>query len=878
MDNKGRIPFSLLGVFLLIASIFTSSIISNLQREYSLKHAETMESSSLKYALLNFEQEMVRILRYSGLEAMKIVGSSPVFYLPANDEKLDYEAARKYGGENPFFSSIDKEKIMGYNKNWTRDLMIKSFNEYLEAIFKNDKYRIGKYAINIIDYPSYENIRLEDIKMNLNRSIEFLYIKDKEYTIYWKAIVDGIKIEVHDIQEDKKYQKDLSIATIIPSRLPLLMELVIDYEDNITGEFKPLMNFVTFFGGGIAELRALLQYSGSGINNIVSNKWLIPLTNLGMIIIQFLIFNSGDIVSIIKTALNLGKLFLEEPQEYSSYEPSEEDLFREYYEFDTSDIYNKEVFDKIKSGKGDQINPVLKVAEDLLYERNYVYKNNSYEIIRKEYEGYEIEKNGKKYLFNDTFSDKSSANTGTLEKIDEIVKNIYNINLKGEKIVNSFSESYEGERKGIKTGEEDWIKNIEWMDNKLNKDELISLPYSENVKFSFSRKEYYWDKENNASYTVIHLIEGEFRFRIPEIKSDIKDIFHNKTLDCRGVNHKDDNLETALRLFVNDFINFRDSCLDVKKLNKNNEVFEKNYELYDKVDVSWLTNRGEVFKELENILDLIEKDKEVYESKMLENVDANNLPNLNSIEEEREFLLQKFIENKKKYYDYTKNYYKEGDFYKSAGAKVISEGVRWYLNSIEEELNKQISIEKDLYEKIDEKLEEKNLRKINYENLRDLKIDFSYINIGLMNMKIEGEWNEIISVAVDCDPDFQEKNFKNICIFPLGLPLLPTPLTPWIVTINCWYVEIKGSHNLTLVDSNESMANQLFGHESQVLKRKNEEVINPISESIIGYNKEVNFSFVTMFFAITPPALPIADFAPPPRPSCPYCPIEEKNE
>ncbi|MBC7081226.1 MAG: hypothetical protein H5T44_03160 [Thermoplasmatales archaeon] len=865
MDNKGRIPFSLLGVFLLLGAIFTSSIISNLQKEYSSRHVESLESSSLKYALLNFEQEMVRILRYAGLEAMKVLGENPVFYLPKDDEKIDYELARKYGGSDPYFESLDKEKIMKYNKNWVRDLINNTLSEYLEEMFKNDKYKVGDYAINVIEKPSYENIRLDDIRMKLDRNVEFLGVNDKEYTIYWKTIVDGMKIEIHDLEKDKKYEKELSISAIIPSRLPLLMELSIDYENNLTGEFKPLMTFVTVMGEGITEIRALLQYGGGGINNIVSNRWLIPITNLGMVIIQFLIFNSVDIVSVLKTTVNLGKLFLDDS--FSFDEPLVEDFFKDFCEFDKEKVYNEGISEIKKNEQkiendDKKINPVLKIAQELLYERIYVYNLSTGEFNNKtEYKGYEFEEKGKKYLFIGISLNTTVKNPATLEKINETVENVYRVNLGGAKIVKSFNEWYEGTKKGERVGEGNWEGEIKWVDKELKKGDLPSLPYSENVKFELRREEYYeyFDRGKNETvlYTVTHHASGEFEFRIPMSEHDIKDVFHKKILDCREKSHEDDNFETALKLFVNEFVDFRENCFI--NLNGENEYIDREYKLDEMVDVSWLKNGGEIFKELERILEKIEEDKKEYESKMIENIDANNIPNIDSINMEREFLLQKFRENKKNYYSFTEEYYKEGDLYKSAGAKAILEGVKWYLDSIEKSLSETL----DLDEEVSNKVKDKIGKEMDLKKLKDLKIDFSFLNIGLLDMKIKGEWNESISIGVDCDPDFQEKVFKNTCLFPLGLPLLPTPITPWVVTINSWYVEIKGSHSLTLLDSNESIPNQLFGYENQVLKRRNETVENPVTKSVIGYNREINFSFKTLFFAITPPTMPIADLWPP---------------
>jgi hypothetical protein len=82
------------------------------------------------------------------------------------------------------------------------------------------------------------------------------------------------------------------------------------------------------------------------------------------------------------------------------------------------------------------------------------------------------------------------------------------------------------------------------------------------------------------------------------------------------------------------------------------------------------------------------------------------------------------------------------------------------------------------------------------------------------------QWNETVRLAVDqypnyLDPfeettyegvDYYSLGLKNICTLgPTGFPILPpTPVTPWIATLNVWVIEVKGEYaEFKVIDSSD---------------------------------------------------------------------------
>lgn len=243
------------------------------------------------------------------------------------------------------------------------------------------------------------------------------------------------------------------------------------------------------------------------------------------------------------------------------------------------------------------------------------------------------------------------------------------------------------------------------------------------------------------------------------------------------------------------------------------------------------------------------------------------------------------------------NYYKSSEAYLSCGAKVVSMMRIWFVQQITEKLSAS-SPEDKAREDIEDELSGEDSGKFGqYEDMQtefgdclgDLS-DMGSIQFGVaMNLSSITSttsssyqmfpWYEYVALSVNQEPnylDFKAKedddgnpnpwyfNSRNTCLFgPTGLPLIPSPVTPWVCTINLWSIDLEGRYEeVTLMDTlDETHANPLFGHSGQSYKRIRQRVDDELcSKEAIGENMPIEFNFWTMNIGIVPPnKLPIGD-------------------
>ncbi len=96
---------------------------------------------------------------------------------------------------------------------------------------------------------------------------------------------------------------------------------------------------------------------------------------------------------------------------------------------------------------------------------------------------------------------------------------------------------------------------------------------------------------------------------------------------------------------------------------------------------------------------------------------------------------------------------------------------------------------------------------------------------------------------------------RNRCVFgPTGLPLLPpSPITPWVLTMNLWLIDVEGEYPLfKIIDtSDETIFNPLIGHEPQSYLR--ELKIISVGNVTLGRNTRLSFGFTTVACGLVPP-------------------------
>jgi hypothetical protein len=130
-------------------------------------------------------------------------------------------------------------------------------------------------------------------------------------------------------------------------------------------------------------------------------------------------------------------------------------------------------------------------------------------------------------------------------------------------------------------------------------------------------------------------------------------------------------------------------------------------------------------------------------------------------------------------------------------------------------------------------------------------------------------WNETIRLAVDQYPNYLNPfertpwdneelwtlKIRNRCVFgPTGLPILPpSPITPWVLTMNLWVVDVQGEYpQFKIIDtSDETIFNPLLGHEPQSYVR--ELKVISAGNITLGQNTRLAFGFTTVAFGLVPP-------------------------
>ena len=977
-DKRGRIPFAVLGVFLIIGSAVTSGIVTNLEAEHSKNISTTLKAASVKYMVKNAGADLSRALSYSCLKALKTVGKKPVTYsgIPteAAEEYADFDGNGRY--EDDVGSVVDTEReAMLFNRNWARNMAQVHLNDYLNATFRRNIFQNHGFAVNVYDpedngaVDDWRDIEFSNISMELERAVEIDLLTsehDNIYNTYWVASLDDFSIEIRDLSSGEKWKRTINISSLIPSRLPLLWGLTNTYNRSINGFPSPLMGLITVIGEGYTEVRSLLQYAGkyNWVKNIVDNRWLQYLTNTGLVGIQYLVFNSIDPMALAQLAVNVNDL-VARGTNYGTDSisdvltsmvslpiNSQGNVFKTFGSENEADA-QETLNNTVGSEETTRANvSIWNISRGILNETitTYYYYNESAVPQTKtetEWRGYNFTEYGHVYRLSsrDGHPDENTSSY-TPSFVREYLPQINETVLEevSERIVNTYAASFSTKMSKMVTSEsrspdpaEDWdleshgswdLVSSTCSGNPLNDGDLPEVPYTEQWTLEWERSENWSDTDchnetlgappntttvtvcNTTYYDVTHSVteDVDFTLHATPAKEDIQGVFHNKSV-FGSPPHKeeiDDNLQFLLQKYVDsNFTDERDEYTDTTKdkgkgdsgridgpVTWSNNTGDGDSEGYDRI--SWIYDRpcamGAAVKALYNITRLIKADRDYY-SNISNNFysEGDATVNLSVIGQERQALLEEFRRHEDRYIN--EDYYIEDDEYRSAAARGIAEMRRWFVEEIKEQLS--ASHQSHAEEKINDRIDSHETGNFdnyqsyqnNLDHYKESVSQLSSIQFG-NQMTLDEDWVENITLTISTTPDyfdFEEEsseeedwqfNVKNICLFgPTGLPLLPTPVTPWVVTINTWYIHIDGHWDTfqVLDSSDETHADSLFGHSGQVYLRKDKRVYDevcrpdaPDSEKILGENRRLNFGFDTMSLGIVPPGkLPIGDLGNP---------------
>lgn len=938
-DKRGRIPFVALGVVLMIGSVITSGIITNLEKEYSKEISIPLEGESVKYLIKCAEADIGRALNYAFMQALEIIGENPV-----TKSNLDtYPAAREYAdGDGDGYPEIaassggnDDRTIdtlaeaIEFNKNWARNIARVKLNNYLNANFRHNIYNNGRYAVNIKEeIKDWRDIKIDELQMELERNIpDFLEelvtgYSNPIYSTYWKASVE-LSIEITDLSSSESWEMIINPSTLITSRTPFLFEIAKTYEEAITGGIldNALQSMVTIISEIYTEARSLLQYAGTfDIQNIVHNLWLQYVTNAANTAIEYIIFNSVDPMTLVTLVLHAKDLT-------ATKSPTQEEI-QQILQQGASFLIDasKDVLNTLKESERENAEAIINsppiedrhvvnlsiasIAEDILYNVTYTYyyhNQNGNILLENKFKGYRhkdkedyVLGNHKRKAFN-RYLDKDKINQSVIEEIEKEIKGVYSVGFRT--MVDRSLESSGYEHNWSPGLHDELVKTEKWekikqecMDKELKEDEIIPfLPYEETWDVEWQREEKWeicdeWNATANkceGSHIEIHIFKERYRIKFTVIPTfcptDVDNIFYPQTIfgTPPHINERiDDNLNAVLVDYSGHFIRKRESVLNSRTdETDDNEI----YEAYDgkvNYNVDWLDGKdGEVVVALKNVIERIKEDKNIYGNIYRKYKSLSTLEDIHSM---IDALLENFTK-RESYYENT-GYYSTVNGYKSTGAKVVAEMRIWFVKKIRERIEKFLLQLSDIRKQIDKELDKYAKGNFRYDDYEDIKQNYgSLSNLGSIHfgttMKLANKrWNEKIALAIDQVPDYLDKdqseqeekwyfNIKNICLFwPTGLPILPTPVTPWVVTINCWYIEINGSfESFKILDTNdETNPSALLGHSEMVYVREDELVVDPTkSDIVIGVTEPIKFNFKTLNIGIIPAGkLPFGDLEP----------------
>ena len=363
-------------------------------------------------------------------------------------------------------------------------------------------------------------------------------------------------------------------------------------------------------------------------------------------------------------------------------------------------------------------------------------------------------------------------------------------------------------------------------------------------------------KEENVKFEIVLNYYSKYK----NSKNDVKDILYENTI----VN--DLNLEDSLDNYKNNYYtpNFNDLIIS----NSGNYFTED----IQGCVASWV--ESEAWDSLCWILEEIKK------IKTDPTLNSKNYPNtFKLLELVKDDLLSKYNSSVNSLLD--KSSYITNNMFFSTGKKSVFCIRDWYINKVETELNNVFS---QIYNMINEKINDASSGKgFNFDNIKEtiegegmelLKNQFTIpfgFDMDLNRVKKgEIEWNEKTRLAVDQFPEYltpfeeteyegkkiQTMGIKNTCILgPTGLPILPpTPVTPWIITINLWLIEVKGEYcEFKVIDTrDETNFNAFFGHNPQIYIRREEDIYNIFNSLKVGRNTRLSYGFTTMSFGVVP--------------------------
>ena len=883
-DERARIPFSVIGIFLILGSSFTTAYVTKLESDKTEELASTIDFNEVDNLIRFAEADMSTALNIAGLKSIKVLGERPIIQAFSTSYGNDPDAV---------------------SKNLVCEYLMDEMNLYLVANYLYDSFNNGKYSVNIVlpehsDNPinSWDEIGFRKISMKLQRPMDIPLLtppKEVTHSTYWVFNIP-IKVEIREIDYANPGRRittrTINVSTIVTSRYLLLKGLVDEDYTTTINDIHELWTFTTIISNIYSLARGYKHYSTGKPENVFDNKHLALIVNSGLLFEQGFNFGSVDSMALIELANHTYKTL-------KNKDSDKKDLLNlDMGDSDGLDISTSDISEgSANTDAGEDFNTTIgtcpeinlsEIAKKPLYSSQSVYINfikSTGALFKKElfhpFTEEDIEDTithyeSLGYNFVSVTPGKSNKNSTTVSKVLEIIQKMYKSKMKTK--ITRTSNVQLGSHSGypIDNGTSSWsLSSTSLIDTIFKPSKGLINPvcrlYAEIYELKWTREHYYSKKVGDAwyHYTTMDTKTEEvtadvflnFYSFYKTTKNDVLDIFYqNIVLD-------DSNLEDCLDTYLNTYYYPNiGTLIETGSGDYYNEYIDGNYN-------SWVeTESWDALDEIFLQISQIEQDP---------SLNSKNYPNtFELLELIKEDLLSKYNASINSYLK--KSDYHNGDKFLSVGKKAVYFARDWYVYKVEQDII-------DVFESIDNAIEEQidsilpadsgfsasDIKDtLKSEGMAALKNQFTIpfgFDMDLKRFKnSELQWNETIRLAVDQYPDYltpfkttsyegkdiQTMGLRNICTLgPTGLPILPpTPVTPWVITINVWLIDVKGEYcEFKVLDTtDETIFNPVFGHDPQIYVRKEESVYNMKDDTLIGENTRLKYGFTTAAFAVVP--------------------------
>ncbi|WP_440956486.1 DUF7286 family protein [Methanosarcina sp. Mfa9] len=192
-----------------------------------------------------------------------------------------------------------------------KDIAIDCMNRLLAQNYQDNMHTFREYAINVQPDLTPEKLEIRKVNGTLEREIN---PTDQTYTIYYVFEIPNLNYTLVNLESGETFNRSMNISTLIPSREPLLEELVREYEKELenSASLDSAPNIVL----GAMNLRTFAygpwQYYANGPLNILTNPALASSVNAGTIYTQKRVFDSVDPLALTYTTYYNGKVLYED--------------------------------------------------------------------------------------------------------------------------------------------------------------------------------------------------------------------------------------------------------------------------------------------------------------------------------------------------------------------------------------------------------------------------------------------------------------------------------------------------------------------------------------------------------------------------------------